>query len=324
MSYRERGSGVEGSRWWPADRVDRASPVQDGRRPARYPVRSPKTPRRRTRQPAPVAEPAPGPSRWSGLIDLHCHVLPGLDDGARDLDEAMRMLRIAGANGIQTVVATPHADRCRRDRIEVEVQRLNRYAREAGVGVAIFPGSEVRLAADLPARQRAGQLATLNSTPYLLLELSLRGSWPPYLRQVVYELQVAQIWPVLAHAERYPAVQRDPGILADLIVGGLLVQINADSLLGAAGRHARRTAESLVRGRLAHVIATDAHNADSRPPRLQAALEHASALAGAEYVRWMVATSAAIARGDPVSAPDPAPVRGGSWLDRLRHPFSGA
>lgn len=235
------------------------------------------------------------------LVDLHCHVLPGVDDGARDDTAALRMLQIAEGDGIDIVVATPHAHRCPAAVIPDAVAHLNRRAEDAGLTVRVVPGSEVRLAAGLANRYRAGDLLTLNATSYLLLELPLSGGWPPYVTRVVRDLQALGLRPVLAHAERYDAVQRDPAIVSELIAMGVPIQINAASLVGPAERGAQPAAERLVAGRLAHLIASDAHNPEWRPPRLRPALERVAQLAGADYAHWTVTAAAAIADGQPVA-----------------------
>ena len=257
-------------------------------------------------------------SRWADLIDLHSHVLPGLDDGARDQAESLLMLRLAEADGIRTIVATPHATSCRPEQIAPSVSRLNAAAAGEGLSVKVVAGSEVRLAADLAERHRAGRLVTLNGTDYLLLELPLHGDWPPYLLEAIYALQVAGLVPILAHAERYPAVQKDPGILVDLIVRGVLVQVNATALLDVADPAEARVAAGLLRARMAHLVASDAHDLLSRPPRLQGALAAVSAIAGDDYAAGMVQTAAAVLAGASVTLPDPQPPPRPSLLRRWR------
>jgi len=258
------------------------------------------------------------PAAYTGLVDLHSHVLPGVDDGARNVDEALRMLRVAEEDGITTIAATPHADSVTPQQILHGVAQLNREAADAGLRIRVVPGSEVRIAADLPARAADGRLVTLADTPYLLLELSLWGDWPPFLLEAVYACQVAGLWPILAHAERYPAVQRDPGRVLPLVERGVLVQVNADSLFGRNGRSARWAAEELIRTHAAHLIASDAHRPDSRPPRVREALERAGAIAGEAYATWMAQAAADVLRGAPITPPQPEPPRRRS---RFRWPF---
>ena len=121
----------------------------------------------------------------------------------------------------------------------------------------------------------------------------------------VAELHEAGIWPILAHAERYEDVQRDPTILLDVVAAGVPVQINADSLAGRAERGARPAAEFLISNRMAHVVASDGHNARWRPPRLRPALERVAELAGDDYARWVAGNSQAIVSGQELTLPQP-------------------
>jgi protein-tyrosine phosphatase len=256
------------------------------------------------------------PPRAGRLGDLHSHVLPCVDDGARDPEESLEMLRVAAADGTGVIAATPHASRCGLEQIIEEVNRLNALAAAEGLGITVVTGSEVRLNSDVPERYRAQQLATLNGTDYLLVELPLRGEWPSYVDRAIYDLQLAGALPILAHAERYPAVQQQPSILTSLIARGVLIQVNANSLQGDFGRSARDTAERLLESHLAHLIASDSHRPDSRPPRIRAAIERTEELAGPEYAGWMVEAAAAVIKGIPITLPDPGLPRGDSWLRR--------
>jgi protein-tyrosine phosphatase len=139
----------------------------------------------------------------------------------------------------------------------------------------------------------------------MLLELYLSGSWPKSLMRTLAELHDANIWPVLAHAERYEDVQRDPTILLEVIAAGVPVQINADSLSGKAERGARPAAEFLIANQMAHIVASDAHNSRWRPPRLRPAFERVAELAGESYARTMIDNAAAIVAGEPLSLPQP-------------------
>lgn len=241
------------------------------------------------------------------LVDLHCHVLPGVDDGATHETESLRMLRVAEEEGIAIVAATPHAHHCPAERIPPKVARLNELAAEAGLTVRVVPGQEVRIQADLPALYRAGKLATLNGSHYLLLELFLSGPLPNYLLRAIEDLQALGLRPILAHAERYGDIQRDPGPLRELIARGVPIQVNAGSLTGPADRPPRPAAERLLRERLVHLIASDSHDDRWQPPRLRAALARAAEIAGADYAARMIATAAAILRDELLTLPEPLP-----------------
>ncbi len=239
------------------------------------------------------------------LVDLHCHLIPGVDDGSHDYPESIKMMQIAYEDGVRTIAATPHAHRCPADRVPMKVAHLNDLAAEHGIGIRVVPGIEVRYAPNLFQRFEAGEFLTLNGTRYLLLEAFLSGSWPKSFVNTVEELHEADIWPILAHAERYEDVQRDPTMLLDVIAAGVPVQINADSLAGRAERGARPAAEFLISNRMAHIIASDGHNARWRMPRIRQAVERVAELAGEDYARWIAGNSAAVIAGEPISLPEP-------------------
>jgi protein-tyrosine phosphatase len=249
----------------------------------------------------------PEPSE-TPLVDLHAHVLPAVDDGPRDEAQALEMLRIAAADGITTIVATPHAHHTRPAAIQRAVARLNTLSREYDLSVTVLAGSEVRVGPGIVERVRSGQLLTLNGSASILIELYLHDEWPLALvERALDRLLDAGLQPVLAHAERYPFVQHDPSALSSLIARGIPVQINAGALAFRADDRERLTAEWLLRARLAHLIASDAHNPRYRPPRLRAALCRAVELTDARYVDWMLAAAQAVVGG---AVPElPAPVQ---------------
>ncbi len=252
------------------------------------------------------------------IIDLHSHVLPGLDDGAADAQDALTMLRIAAADGITVIAATPHAAHAKPEQIVGAVAALNTSATREGLPVRIVPGSEIMFAADLADRYRHRRLTPLNDTRYLLIELPLHADWSPFFPEAIFALQVAGALPILAHVERYRAVQQRPAILADAIAAGVLIQVNAPSILGHAGRTARTTADRLLRQRMVHLVASDAHNTTTRPPRVRAALTRVSDIVDADYAAWIRANAARVLTGEAVTEPAPARAPRSSWSDWRR------
>lgn len=235
------------------------------------------------------------------MIDLHTHILPGVDDGATTDEVAVAMLRHAVADGISTLVATPHSHHARDVDIHVACQRLSALATAAGLDVTVLPGSEVRIVAGLAEAYRAGALQTLNDGPWLLLELPLHDEWPlPLVLGAVERLRAAGARPILAHAERYPFVHKRPETVAELVALGVPVQINARSLFYREADPDRRAADALVRFGLAHLIASDAHNARYRPPAISAALARVAEIAGEAMARQMQTLAQAVVEGREV------------------------
>lgn len=245
-----------------------------------------------------------------GLVDLHCHLLPGLDDGARDEHEALEMLRMAVEDGITTIVATPHAHRAGAAETLHAVEHVRMLAQDAGLSLQILPGQEARLSSELIEQIAAGEVLTLNQRGYLLIEWPFTEQWPAQVVERATErLLDAGLLLVLAHAERSRVVQQNPAVLEQQIARGVIVQLNASSLTGYEGMRAQQVAELLLRRRMAHVIASDAHNAQYRPPRLRFANEIVTRLTGPEYAAWVQSVPHAIIKGESVLLPSPLPMK---------------
>jgi protein-tyrosine phosphatase len=234
-------------------------------------------------------------------------MLPGIDDGARDIAESLAMLRIAAADGITTLVATPHAHHARGMDIAAAVSHLQACARDAGIDIQIIPGSETRITSGMDEDLRAGRLKTIGNTRWLLLELPLHDEWPVALViGVIDKLQALGIRPILAHAERYPFVQHDLTALLPLVERNVPVQINASALSYRESDPERQTADALLSAHLAHLIASDAHNARYRTPAISAALERAAVLTSRDYATWMKTVPAMILDDAEIGLPPPS------------------
>jgi protein-tyrosine phosphatase len=221
------------------------------------------------------------------VIDLHSHVLPGVDDGAGSLEQSLAILAAAAADGITRIAATPHV----RDdyptapgTMEQGVSELNRAARDAGVPVEVLTGGELDLAH--AARLDDASLARygLGGNPrMLLLECPYTG-WPLDLRELVFQLETRGFSVVLGHPERNPDVQADPELLRPLVDAGMLVQLTAGSVDGTLGVRARKASRALLDGGLAHLVASDAHAPEVRAVGLAKAC---ASLNDAALARWL-------------------------------------
>ncbi len=244
------------------------------------------------------------------MIDLHTHILPGIDDGVKSEDEAVEFARVARADGVKTIVATPH---CKegfyfndRPAVLAAVARLRRRLAAEGVDLDLVPGAEVHLCADLPARIRDGRAPTLaDNGRTLLLELSLT-QYPPDLENLIFQLKLAGIITVFAHPERIRYFQDDPRRYEALVRLGAYGQITTGSILGSFGSETTELSAWMIRRRIVHVLASDSHNVQGRPPVLSDALAATAVLVGEDLARRMVTDiPATLLRGQEPDLPPP-------------------
>lgn len=217
------------------------------------------------------------------MIDIHVHILPGFDDGASDIETALGMGEIAAAGGIHTIIATPHVitgiSKHTVSDIITATEKLNMLLTQKGIPLKILPGAEYYLEPDLPARYAAGEIITLNHSQYLLVELPA-AQVPIYTTQVLYELQLQGITPVIAHPERNNGFISKPQLLGELIKMGNLSQITSGSIMGYFGRTIKKTALYFIRQGWGHVVASDAHSVINRTPDLLPAISELNKIGG--------------------------------------------
>ncbi len=253
------------------------------------------------------------------MIDLHSHILPGLDDGARSLDDALGMAREAVADGITAIAATPHVRSdypTRAAAMELGVEELRVALVRAGIELELLRGGEVAL--DRLDQLEADELARFGlggSSSYLLLEFPYEG-WPVALPSIVLGLRTRGITPVIAHPERSRAVQSDPERLRPVALSGALFQLTAASLDGRLGRRNRDAGFDLLERGFAHLIASDAHTPDIRGIGMSAA---ADAVGDPALAVWLTQTvPGAIVAAQPVPARPPPGKRTSGLRNFLR------
>ena len=232
---------------------------------------------------AAVCLPRPKLPSWmgvNGFVDIHCHMLPGLDDGPKTVEAARQMAITAYSSGISAVVATPHCSfRFPFDALKARRQ-LEWLETQVPSGFLMFLGCElqlndesIRLFREQPARY------ALNGGRYVLVEL-MQQSPPPTLEHVLRSFADQGFTPILAHPERYPVLWQQPERLRQWVSKGCLLQVTADSLSGRLGRRVKETACALMAEGLVHFVASDAHDPVKRPPLLLQGFRHAAELVG--------------------------------------------
>ena len=217
------------------------------------------------------------------MIDLHSHVLPGLDDGAADLDEAIAICRDASADGISVLAATPHVRDDYRTTPEQMETALAEVQGAVGDTLRLVPGGELDLAELDRPHDELARFALAGNLGYLLVETPYVG-WPLDIGDRLFRLLAAGITPVLAHPERNWEVQHRPELIEPLVASGVLVQLTAGAVDGTLGRGSRASAFTLLDRELAHLIASDAHAPSIRRIGMSGA---AAALRNEPLARWL-------------------------------------
>jgi protein-tyrosine phosphatase len=239
------------------------------------------------------------------MIDIHSHILPGLDDGARTLEESVAMLQIAAEAGTTDIVATPHANLEYQFQPEVVSQRIAELSAAAGSTPRVHRGCDFHLSYDNIQDAIANPTKyTISNKAYLLVEFSDLLIFKT-TEEIFGRLKEAGMVPVITHPERNPLLQQRPERLQAWTESGCLLQVTGQSFLGRFGNRAREFAESLVRRGLVHIVASDAHDAEDRTPELGSAYSYVARKFGEECAeRLFVANPRAVLAGEPL---EPAP-----------------
>jgi protein-tyrosine phosphatase len=220
------------------------------------------------------------------MIDIHCHILPGIDDdGPARLEDVLEMARIAAGDGIRQIVATPHVKETipSPERIRELVIMFNDALRANRIELEVFPGAEVGSMLNTSLLPEY----TLNGSNYVLLEFP-HSHLPQNAIEIVFNAVLVNLTPIVPHPERNPSVVRRPDLLLDLIGAGALVQVTAGSLVGNFGPEAKVCGQYLLEKGLVHFLATDAHSPGWRRPVLSSGVKAAAKIVGEAAARRMV------------------------------------
>ncbi|WP_366924303.1 phosphotransferase [Metallumcola ferriviriculae] len=218
------------------------------------------------------------------MIDLHAHVLPGLDDGVCHEHEALLAVKQALSVGFNQIVAIAHVRpeiyENSKNMILEATSSLNHTLLQHGIDAQLLSGAEYYLVPELTKQFSMGLLLTVNNTGnYLLVELP-KLQLPLQLNSILFDLQLLGVTPILAHPERNQEISQNPAILINLVKRGVLVQITAGSLMGLFGRDTKKVTEFLLRKRLVHVMASDMHGPGRRMSIVRKAIRRLKCLVG--------------------------------------------
>ena len=207
------------------------------------------------------------------MIDLHSHILPGLDDGSQSLEESLAMAQIAVESGVRAMVATPHCSQGRAREVYSGWLLLREALEDAGIPLRVYPGMEILGTPDTARLLQEGQLFTVNGSRYPLVEFLFQAT-AREITDILESVVQAGFLPLIAHPERYVYVQEEPELINRWKEMGCLFQINRGSLFGRFGSHARNMAEELVNRGFATVVASDGHSPRMRTPWMKDVAEY--------------------------------------------------
>lgn len=225
------------------------------------------------------------------MIDLHSHILYGVDDGSPDLKTSLEMARMAVSDGIEVMACTPHFmpglyDNTAPD-IRTRVAGLNEELINADINLALVVGGDAHIRPDFIDCLRAGRVLNLHDSRYVLFEPS-HVTMPPRLEELLFNVLMAGFIPILTHPERFRWIEGNYGVFEKLVEAGVWMQVTAGSLTGRFGKRPAYWGQKMLSEGLIHIIASDAHNTTSRPPLMSEAFEFAVQEVGLDEARHLV------------------------------------
>ena len=229
------------------------------------------------------------------MIDIHTHILPGIDDGPQTMEESLRIAMKATEAGVKTVIATPHVLEMPSEKdwkiIKNTFNMLKQALISKEIDIEIMLGAELFISPDLPRKIKENRELTINQgNRYALLELPVQEI-PPFTDQTIFELILQGIVPILAHPERYLEIQKDTKKLSKMIQKGVMCQVNAGSLLGRYGKKVQRTAKKLLANNTIHIISSDVHSIPNGHYPLSQGVKIAAKVIGIKRAKEMITST---------------------------------
>jgi protein-tyrosine phosphatase len=245
------------------------------------------------------------------VIDIHTHILPGLDDGAANWEDTLNMARSAVSEGITTIIATPHHANGRyenrADEVAEHTRRVNERLIASGVPVSIMSGQEIRVHDDLLEAWNRGELLALAGSTYVLIEMP-SSQVPKEMDELIHELRIMNLKPIIAHPERNAEIANHPQRLAGLVEAGAFAQVTSHSLLGGFGRRIQQSAWALCGSGLIQIVSSDAHHIERRGFRLREAYDVIRERMGVQWESYLLNNALCVAEdrsfaGKPAAMP---------------------
>jgi len=247
------------------------------------------------------------------LIDLHCHILPGVDDGAQTIEDSIELAKAAVDEGITHILATPHHRSHSWINEKTKVQRLvdevQNEIDQQKIPLTLFPGQEVRIHGDILENIDNNEIQFIDEQEqYVLIEFPT-STVPTYTERLFFDMQSNGITPIIVHPERNHAIAEEPDILKNLVEKGALAQLTAVSYTGGLGNKIQKFSKQLIDAKLVHFIASDAHNTTTRPFYMKEAMELVEKEYGKTKVNEYHEVTRQLVNGDVVIAPTPEKIK---------------
>jgi Capsular polysaccharide biosynthesis protein len=223
-----------------------------------------------------------------GIIDVHCHIIPGVDDGVRSFEECRELLEMEYAQGVRTIIATPHFRRTMfetpLDKIKEQYEEVKMLAKDIGTGIEVILGCEYYTDLDMIDNLNSKARPTIGDTAFVLVEFSENVKFA-LMRARIYELICNGYEPIVAHIERYKILIEEIAYVEELIALGAKMQLNAQSIIGSEGWKVKRFCKRMMREDYLYVVGSDAHDIDRRPPYMGRCAAYMEKKMGRDYVQ---------------------------------------
>lgn len=250
------------------------------------------------------------------MIDTHSHILAGIDDGAETMEETKRLLDKALEEGLNGIIATPHAHHPNFptdvEKTKTQLALTKDYIKEQTLPIQIYSGNECRLSDKLPERLATGQALTLAESHYVLLELPSSGV-PAYTISIIQQLIATDYVPIIAHAERNQGIIEKPERLERLLRHGAVAQVTSGSLVGSFGKAIQKTAFSLIDANLIHVYGSDVHNMSKRSFSFKEGLAVLEKKKYHEMIEVLLSNNECIIQDNKMTILEPLKINKGKW-----------
>lgn len=251
------------------------------------------------------------------MIDIHSHILPGVDDGAQNAQDAINMAKLAVEEGITKIIATPHHQngkyRNKKQDILNGVFELNQILQKENIPLEVLPGQETRIYGELLEDLEKGEILPLNQTNYLFIELP-SGHVPRYTEKLLFDIQMKGLTPIIVHPERNAEVMETPDLLLNLVKKGSLTQVTAGSITGHFGKKIQKFSMKLIEANLAHFISSDAHNITTRSFKVVESFSEIEKEFGRQAVYYFQENAELLTQGQVVYRQEPSKIRQKKFL----------